>query len=815
MASVVYFSIMNAKVLHTLEFDKITEILSSFTGSAPAKRMCETLRPSQNLDWIEDAQEQTAAALTRMLKSDRLSFGANFDVRQLLKDAGIGRALSMGELLSIARLLLCVGACAEYGTETGALDGNTEEPQDCLSDLFLRLDPLTQLSSEISRCILSEEEMADNASKDLAEIRRSFNVITGRIHTQLNHMVNQSLRSYLQDAVITMRGDRYCIPVKSEYKSHVPGIVHDQSSTGSTFFIEPAAIVELNNQLNQLKQKEQDEIRRILVALSAHVAQYGDIIAEDQKTLTLLDFIFAKAKYALKLNATRPLYNTEHRIHLRKARHPLLDPAKAVPIDVTLGKDYDLLIVTGPNTGGKTVSLKTVGLLTLMGQAGLHIPALDRSELSLFSEVFADIGDEQSIEQSLSTFSSHMTSIVQILKKANADSLCLFDELGAGTDPTEGAALATAILNHLHTQGIRTMATTHYSELKIYALSTEGVENASCEFDVETLSPTYRLLTGIPGKSNAFAISKKLGLSDAIIDAAGQYVSSESESFENVIADLEHKRIQLEKDREAFDAQRADLEKRLQDVEVREDKLQNQREQILKDAREEAKDILQDAKDVADETIRVFNQQGSQMKIQTMEKKRQNVREWLSKQDEAIYREAMQNSKKKNPEAAPTPKILTAKEATPGTSVHIISMQVDGVILTAPDKHGNVQVQCGIMRSKVRLGDLTRAAAKPESTAKKSTGTKTGKLDLSKASHVSAEINVIGSTVDDAVARIDKYLDDAYMTHMERVRIVHGKGTGALRKGIHDYLRCNPIVKSFALAAHGEGDAGVTIVEFK
>ena len=802
---------MNAKVLHTLEFDKITEILSGFTGSTPAKRMCETLRPSQNMGWIEDAQEQTAAALSRMLKSDRLSFGANFDVRQLLKDAGIGRALSMGELLSVARLLLCVGACAEYGTETGT---PVEEPQDCLADLFMRLDPLTQLSNEISRCILSEEEMADNASKDLAEIRRSFSVITGRIHSQLNHMVNQSLRTYLQDAVITMRGDRYCIPVKSEYKSQVPGIVHDQSSTGSTFFIEPAAIVELNNQLNQLKQKEQDEIRRILVALSAHVAQYSDIIAEDQKTLTLLDFIFAKAKYALKLNATRPLYNQEHRIHLRKARHPLLDPAKAVPIDVNLGNEYDLLIVTGPNTGGKTVSLKTVGLLTLMGQAGLHIPALDRSELSLFSEVFADIGDEQSIEQSLSTFSSHMTSIVQILKKADADSLCLFDELGAGTDPTEGAALATAILNHLHTRGIRTMATTHYSELKIYALSTEGVENASCEFDVETLSPTYRLLTGIPGKSNAFAISKKLGLSDDIINAAGQYVSSESESFENVIADLEHKRIQLEKERDAFAEQKADLEKRLRNVEEREDKLNNQREQILKDAREEAKDILQDAKDVADETIRVFNQQGSQMKIQTMEKKRQNVREWLSKQDEAIYREAMQNSKKKKPEEPAAPKILTAKEAVPGTSVHVISLGTDGVILTAPDKHGNVQVQCGIMRSKVRLGDLTRAQAKAESPAKK-TAVRKGTLDLSKASHVSAEINVIGSTVDEAIARIDKYLDDAYMTHMERVRIVHGKGTGALRKGIHDYLRSNPVVKSFDLAAHGEGDAGVTVVEFR
>ncbi|MBR1470331.1 MAG: endonuclease MutS2 [Lachnospiraceae bacterium] len=803
---------MNAKVLHTLEFDKITAILAGFAGSAPAKHLCETLRPSQDPVWIDHAQEETAAALARLLKSDRLSFGANFDVRRLMKDAGIGRMLSMSELLSIAGLLACTAAVSEYGVETGA---PAEEPQDCLADYFLRLDPLPQLFNEISRCILSEEEMADNASADLSEIRRSFSTVTGRIHNQLNHMVNQSLRTYLQDAVITMRGDRYCIPVKAEYKSQVPGIVHDQSSTGSTYFIEPAAIVELNNKLTALQQQEQEEIRRILSALTAKVAQYADIISEAQKTLTFLDLIFAKAKYALKINATRPVYNTDHRIRLRKARHPLLDPAKAVPIDVALGGVYDLLIVTGPNTGGKTVSLKTVGLLTLMGQAGLHIPALDRSELSLFSEVFADIGDEQSIEQSLSTFSSHMTSIVQIMKKANADSLCLFDELGAGTDPTEGAALATAILNDLHSRGIRTMATTHYSELKIYALSTEGVENASCEFDVESLSPTYRLLTGIPGKSNAFAISKKLGLSEEIIEAAGQYISSESESFENVIADLENKRVALEKEQEAFLKQKEDLEARLKDVESREDRLQNQREQILKDAREEAKDILQDAKDVADETIRVFHQQGSQMKIQTMEKKRQNVREWLSRQDEAIYREAMKNSRSKKQEKAAPPKTLTPQEAIPGTPVHILSLQIDGTITSTPDRNGNVQVQCGIMRSKVKCSDLVHAQPSEETAAGKKAPLKTGKLDISKAAHVSAEINVLGSTVDEAIVRIDKYLDDAYMSHLERVRIVHGKGTGALRKGIHDYLRGNPVVKHFELAAHGEGDAGVTVVTFK
>ena len=798
--------IMNGKVLHTLEFDKITKILSEYCGSLPAKNMCDTLRPSQNPEWIEQAQAQTAAAFNRLLKSDRISFGANFDARQLLKDASIGRVLSMEELLKTARLLQCVEDLKKYDSDTAG------ETEDALSELFLRLISLSPLKNEINRCIKSEEEMADDASSDLKRIRNSFATVSGRIHSQLNHMVNQSLRSYLQDAIITKRGDRYCIPVKSEYKSQVPGIVHDQSSTGSTFFIEPAAIVELNNQLNSLKREEDDEIRRILSALSSKLAENAGIFNEDQRSVTMLDFVFAKAKYALKLNAMKPVYNTEGRIRLRSARHPLLDQSKAVPIDISLGDEYDLLIVTGPNTGGKTVSLKTTGLLCLMGQAGLHIPAADRSELSLFGDIFADIGDEQSIEQSLSTFSSHMSNIVWILKKAKPDSLVLFDELGAGTDPVEGAALATAILDRLHKPHIRTMATTHYSELKIYALSTDGVENAGCEFNVETLSPTYRLLTGIPGKSNAFAIASKLGLSDEIIDSASQYLSNEAESFENVISDLQENRLKLEAELAEFSKEKESLEARIRELTERESRLESQKEKILNNAREEAKELLQEAKDVADETIRAFNNQGNQMKIQTMEKKRSNVREWLSKQDEALYKDTLKRNKTEKKDS--TGAALKPSEAVPGTTVHVLSMDMDAEIVSSPDKDGNVRVRCGIITTRVPLEELVKTELSDKQIEQNKPRKTQPKLDLSKASHISSEINVLGCTVDEAIARIDKYLDDAYMSHTDKVRIVHGKGTGALRKGIHDYLRFNSIVAHYELAAHGEGDAGVTIVSF-
>ena len=788
---------MNERVLKTLEYNKILDILSGYAGSEPAKNMCLKLRPSGNPEWIIKAQDETEAAFNRLLKDDRLSFGANKDIRGMIKSAAIGHTLSASELLSISRLLVLTNDLSAYGNKD-------DETVDALSDYFLRLMPLPLLEKEIGRCITPDEEIADNASPALSSIRKNYQIIGGRIHSQLNNMVNSTYRSYLQDAVITMRGNRYCLPVKAEHKSQVPGIVHDQSSTGSTLFIEPASIVDLNNELKELELKERDEIEVILSGLTARVAAQADVLTENQKTATLLDFIFAKAKYAMKINATKPIFNDEHRINLRQARHPLLDPKTAVPISVNLGDTFDLLIVTGPNTGGKTVSLKTMGLFTLMGQSGLHIPALDRSELGFFKEVYADIGDEQSIEQSLSTFSSHMTHIVKILSEADQDSLCLFDELCAGTDPAEGAALAIAILQSLHDKGIRTMATTHYSELKIYALQSAFVENASCEFDVESLRPTYRMLIGIPGKSNAFAISKKLGLPESIIDSAKETISSEQESFETVISDLETKRISIEKEQANIESYKAEIERLKNEISEKQQKITDQRDRIIREAKEEAKEILQEAKDVADESIRAFHNQGNPMKIQTMEKKRTMLREKINENNVP---------EKKLAKPVNTKKTLDAKNALPGTYIHIISMNMDGTIKTRPDSKGNITVQCGIISSKVSLKDVYEIDPPTQNEKAAIKGAKT-KLNISKSSNIPTEINVIGKTVDEAIAVIDKYLDDAYLCHLPKVRIVHGKGTGALKNGIHAYLRGCSYVSSYELAAHGEGDAGVTVVTF-
>lgn len=815
--SVCYNRIMNEKILRILEFEKITDTLAGYAGSEPAKNMCSRLRPSSNPEWIEHAQSETEAALKRLFVNDRLSFGANKDIRGIIKDLKVGRTLSAAELLDIARILECSGNIRQYGTKD-----RDDTPSDVLEDYFLRLDPIPSLSKEIFRCIISEDEISSSASNELSSIRKSYGVISGRIHTQLNSMVNSTYRTYLQDAVVTMRNNRYCLPVKTEYKNQVPGMIHDQSSTGSTIFIEPAAVVNLNNQLRELEIREQEEIERILTSLSGMCTGYADEIAEDQKTLTMLDFIFAKAVYAMKLNATRPIFNDDRIIKLRQARHPLLDASKAVPIDVRLGEDFDLLIITGPNTGGKTVTLKTVGLLTLMGQSGLHIPTLDRSMLSIFKEVYADIGDEQSIEQSLSTFSSHMTNIVDILKRADDSCLCFFDELGAGTDPTEGAALAISILNHLHDRGIRSMATTHYSELKIYALSTDFVENASCEFDVESLRPTYRLLIGIPGKSNAFAISKKLGLPDFIIEDAKQHISKEEESFENVISDLEAQRIRIEKEQEEIISYKKEIEDLKSVIEAKQEKLESQRDRILREAQEEARDILKEAKDIADETIRAFQKQSGQMKIQTMEKKRQNVRQKIAEKDASL-------TVKEQAKISGQP--LSEKEALPGTPVKIKSMNLTGTITVRPDSRGYVSVQCGIITSKVHVSDLLKPD--PGETSKQTSSSKTSgqaskyhqqsysnqstgnsRVDISKVANMSAEINVIGMTVDEAVARIDKHIDDAYLCHLPSIRIIHGKGTGALRKGIHNYLSGCSYIRTYHLAQPGEGDAGVTVVEF-
>ena len=793
---------MNAKVLTTLEYNKIIDLLTEKADSEPGKKLCRDLVPSTDLSAIRTAQRETKDALARLFRIGSTSFGSNRDLGFSIRSLEIGSSLSMSELLKLASFLDNVSRIKTYGKKE-----REDLPNDSLDAYFEGLTPMTQLANEINRCILSEEEMADDASPRLKSIRRSKLSTNEKIHSQLTSMVNGAYRTFLQDAVITMRDNRYCIPVKAEYKSQVNGMVHDQSSTGSTFFIEPAAVVNLNNQLKELDLQEQEEIEVILGDLSSQAAVHTSELAADQKIMTTLDFIFAKAKLAMEQNATEPIFNTEHYIQIRKGRHPLLDKKKAVPIDVRLGKDFDLLVITGPNTGGKTVSLKTVGLFTLMGQAGLHIPALDRSELSIFSEVYADIGDEQSIEQSLSTFSSHMTRVVHILQHADADSLCLFDELGAGTDPTEGAALAIAILNYLHDRGIRTMATTHYSELKIYALSTNFVENACCEFDVETLRPTYRLLIGIPGKSNAFAISSKLGLSDEIINAAKEQISKEDESFEDVIADLEQSRVTIEKEQQEIAEYKERIRTLQEQLQKKNEKIDQAKDKILRDANEKARAILQEAKDVADETIRDFNKAGASADIKELEKKRQKVRDKINEKNGKL---ALGNNQKK----PANQKTVDPKKLKKGDSVKIISMNLKGIVNTLPDARGNLFVQCGIMRMQTNVNDLV--PVKEETiTAPALQRTNTGKLKMSKSFSVSSEINLLGCTVDEAIAKLDKYLDDAYLAHLPSVRVVHGKGTGALRSAVQSHLKRLKYVKEYRLGEYGEGDAGVTIVTFK
>ena len=791
---------MNEKALSTLEYDKIIEMLTSYASSSLGKQRCENLLPSTSIGEIEHQQQQTSDALTRLFQKGTISFGSVKDVRASLKRLEIGSSLNIIELLQISSLLENTSRVKSYGRKE-----RESISDDSLTILFDSLEPLPLLSTEIRRCIVSEEEIADDASAVLKQIRRSMKVTGDRIHTQLAGMLTGSSRSYLQDAVITMRNGRYCIPVKAEYKNQVPGMIHDQSSTGSTLFIEPMAVVKLNNDIRDLELKEAAEIEVILASLSELAAQQKDSIQYNLENLVELDFIFARARLAMEQNATRPIFNTNGYINIRKGRHPLIPKKQVVPIDIHLGKEFHLLVVTGPNTGGKTVSLKTVGLLTLMGQSGLHIPALDRSELSVFEEVYADIGDEQSIEQSLSTFSSHMTNVVSFIEKADRHSLVLFDELGAGTDPTEGAALAIAILNHLQKQGIRTMATTHYSELKVYALSTPGVENASCEFNVETLRPTYRLLIGIPGKSNAFAISGKLGLPSYIIDEAKKQINENDESFEDVISTLEENRITIEKERleiERYKEEIRDLKTRL---EAKHEKIDQRKAKILQDANEEAHAILREAKEYADKTMRDFQKFGqNHINVKAMEEERQKLREKMNKVEKKI---SIKESKKTGN--------LKPSDLHLGDGVKVLSLNLKGTVSTLPDSKGFLFVQMGIMRSKIHITDLALLPEETIISAPTMQKTNTGKMKMSKSATVGIEINLLGKTVDEAIAELDKYLDDAYLAHMPSVRVVHGKGTGALRKGVHNYLRRVKYVKSFRLGEFGEGDAGVTIVEFK
>ena len=789
---------MNQKALKTLEFDKIIHILTAHAASEGAKEMCRKLVPYDNINDVERAQRETADALRRVYRKGSVSFGGIRDIRGSLKRLEIGGILGMGELLQIMSLLETAGKIRQYGQREA-----DDTSRDSLDESFEFLDPVPTLASEIRRCILADDEMADDASSALLQIRRSMRQMNDKVHNTLNSMVNGSARSYLQDPVVTMRDGRYCLPVKAEHRSQVPGMIHDQSSTGSTLFIEPMAVIKLNNDFKELLMKEQQEIEKILSVLSEKAAAVTEILAEDYRILTALDFIFARAMMAKDMKATRPIFNTDRQIHIKDGRHPLLDPKKAVPITVRLGDDFDLLIITGPNTGGKTVSLKTVGLFTLMGQAGLHIPAFEGSRLAVFDQVYADIGDEQSIEQSLSTFSSHMTTIVSILKEVTLNSLVLFDELGAGTDPTEGAALATSILDHLHRQGIRAMATTHYSELKVYALSTEGVENACCEFDVESLRPTYRLLIGIPGKSNAFAISSRLGLEDFLIEDAKKRINAQDVSFEDMMAELQDSRVKLLNEQEEITRYKSEIRTLRDALQKKQDRIDERKEKILSDAAAQANAILQEAKDYADETMKNFHKFGkASISVKDMEAERARLREKIKENDSRTAK------------AAPKPKKkLKAAALHIGDRVRVLSLNLEGTVSTLPNPKGDLFVQMGILRSQVNINDL-EYIGEAENLQKGMT-TEGGKLRMSKSAAVSTEINLIGMTVDEAIAHLDKYLDDAYLAHVPSVRIVHGKGTGALRTAVHQYLKRYKHVKSFRLGTFGEGDAGVTIAEFK
>ena len=789
---------MNYKSLTTLEYDKIIDRLVSFAASDKAKERLKKLVPMTDIHDINAALSETSDALSRVYAKGAVSFGGVHDIGASVKRLEIGSSLNTVELLHISSLLTAAARVKNY----------YEDTTDSLTGYFHALEPLTPLNTEIKRCIVSEDEISDDASANLRSIRRQKVLAAERIHTELNKMLNSSsVRNCLQDFVITSRSGRYCLPVKAEYKSQVPGMVHDQSATGSTLFIEPAAVVKLNNDIRELELKEQAEIEAILAELSAKASEFTDELLTDFQVLTTLDFIFAKAQMSKQYKCSCPVMNTNNYINIKKGRHPLIDPHKVVPIDIYLGKNFNLLIITGPNTGGKTVSLKTVGLLTLMAQSGLHIPALDHSELAVFDNVFADIGDEQSIEQSLSTFSSHMTNTVSILKEADAHSLILFDEIGAGTDPTEGAALAISILNDLHKRGITTMATTYYSEIKVYALTTDGVENACCEFDVESLRPTYRLLIGIPGKSNAFAISKKLGLPDYIIKDASARMDADDVQFEDLLSDLEHSRITIEKERAEINAYKQEIQQLKDELKTKSDRLDERRDKILRKANEEAAAILKDAKEYADQTIKTMNKHG--MTVKELEKQRSAIRDKMNKRQEKL---SVQAAKPK------AHKAHDISEFKVGTHVRVLSMNLIGTVTAPPSPKGEITVQMGSLSTKTKINNLEILVGykDPEEAKKAPKGAGgSGKIKMSKAASISHEINLLGLTVDEAVAKLDKYLDDAYISRIPQVRIVHGKGTGALRNGVTAYLRGVPYIKSFRLGEIGEGDTGVTIVDFK
>ena len=785
---------MNKKTLKILEYEKIINMLVDMASSEPAKRLCNKLQPSTDISEIQKDQAYTTAAVDRIRLKGNLALSEVKDISDSLKRLEIGSSLSQPELMKVLSILNAASKAITYGLHS------EEENYDVLEEYFRTLDEIKDLKKELSRCIISEEIMADNASPELSYIRRKIKQINSKMHTELNNILNAH-REYLMDAVITQRDGAYCLPIKSEYKNKVSGVVHDQSSTGSTVFIEPIAVIRMNNELKSLAMDEKKEIEKILENLSLLAAQYIEILRENAKTLIFLDFVYAKANLSKKMNASEPKFNSKHYINIKEGRHPLLDAKKVVPINISLGEHYDLLIITGPNTGGKTVSLKTVGLFTLMGQSGLHIPAFEGSELSVFSDVFADIGDEQSIEQSLSTFSGHMKNIVYILNHADANSLCLFDELCAGTDPTEGAALAISILSFLHRMQSRCIATTHYSELKVFALNEPGVENASCEFDVATLSPTYRILIGVPGKSNAFAIAGKLGLPDYIISEADTHLEKDAKDFEDLLTRLENDRQIIEKDKLSIQKYKREIESLKRHYDKQEENLAARKEKILEEAKEAARKILEEAKETADDTIKNINKIASGAGLgSALEEQRTRLRESINKNTKVT--EIKQN----------TVKVKKPKELKLGDSVHVISLNLDGIVSSLPNQSGNFFVQMGILRSQVNISDV---ALIEEPRTKPENKTRTRSSSMVKSATISTEINVIGKNVDEACSELDKYLDDALLAHLPGVRIIHGRGTGALQKGIHAYLKRQTFIKSYSLADFNEGGNAVTIVRFK
>lgn len=789
---------MNNKALKTLEYNKITDRLASHASSEPGIKLCRELQPMMDMDEINSALKQTSDAVSRIFRHGSISFAGLKDIRPLTKALEVGSALGMSELLDICSLLKVAAGARRYGV-------SEDEAADSLSGSFNVIYDIADVRREIERCILSEDEIADDASAELKNIRRQMRICTEKIRTELNSMLNGSDRTYLQEAVITTRGGRYCIPVKAEYKSQVPGMVHDQSKAGSTFFIEPMSVVRLNNEIREYEVKESEEIAKILASLSAMAGNYTAELDADYDILSQLDFIFAKAKLSFEYKGSEPIMNTRGYINIRKGRHPLIDSRKVVPIDVSIGDEYSELIITGPNTGGKTVTLKTIGLFSLLGQSGLHIPAADNSELTVFNDIFADIGDEQSIEQSLSTFSSHMKNIIEILAKADSNSLVLFDELCAGTDPTEGAALAISILTSLHKLRVTTVATTHYSELKIFALSTEGVQNACCEFDVATLAPTYRLLIGIPGKSNAFAISGKLGLPQYIIDDAKESLASQDVAFEDVISDLEKSRVTIEREKLELEEYKKEVEDLKNQLKAKNERLDERSDNILQKAREEASAILREAKETADDAIRKLNKANAAgMSVTELEKQRQRIKDNINKVDKGRVLKAQAPARQHK-----------ASDFHIGDRVHVASLNLDGTVHTLPNQKGELNVTIGIMNYNVNMSDLTIIEEASEMRKLKQKSSGIGKLKMSKTASISPEINLIGMTSDEAIMTLDKYLDDAFLSHISPVRIVHGKGSGILRNAVHNYLKRQKHVKSFRLGSFGEGDYGVTIVEFK